>query len=261
MKFYVSALLTSLPLDFQSGIRQLAALGFTHVDLVALADRPPEHLEVMAESGLTVSCGAIGRGLAEGCSLDAAPVALRRAAVNEVNRQIADIAQLGGTCVYIVPPKDTGLEAVARFSEACTLLADFAGGRMVRLCIEHSPGTALPSAAATLDLLERLEHANLGLLLDVGHCLLTNEDPAAVVARAKDRLFYVHLDDNDGTSDLHWPLLQGRLTEKLLRQTFDSLVREGYAGGLALELRAENAEAAEALRQGRELLHRLQQSV
>jgi sugar phosphate isomerase/epimerase len=261
MKGYLSALLTSLPLDFESGIRKLHALGFTHVDLVGLAERPAEHLEMLAESGLMVSCGAIGRGLAEGCSLDAAPLALRRAAVDEMKRQIADIARLGGTYAYIVPPKDTRAEALARFSEACGLLADFAAGRMVRLCLEHSPGTALPSAAVTLDFLEQIRHANLGLLLDVGHCLLSKEDPAAVVARAKERLFYVHLDDNDGVSDLHWPLLTGRLTEDWLRATLDALMKNGYAGGLAFELRAESAEGAEALRRGRELVIGLLQEV
>src|SRR5438128_8203966 len=78
--FYLSALLTSLPLDFDSGIRKLRALGFTHVDLVGLAERPPEQLESLAQSGLIVSCGAIGRNLPQGCTLDVPAVTLRRAA-------------------------------------------------------------------------------------------------------------------------------------------------------------------------------------
>jgi sugar phosphate isomerase/epimerase len=259
--FYLSALLTSLPLDFESGIRKLQGLGFTHVDLVGLAARPPQHLETLAESGLIVSCGAIGRNLPLGCTPDAASVALRRTALEEMKRQITDIACLGGTCAYVVPVKDAGAPSVARFSEACALLADYAAGRMVRLCIEHCPGTALPTVAATLDLLDHIGHQNLGLLIDVGHCLLSCEDPAAAFLQAKDRLFYVHVDDNAGTSDLHWPLLTGRLTEELLRATLASLMEQGYTGGLSLELRAENAEPAEALRQGRELLEKLLQGL
>jgi sugar phosphate isomerase/epimerase len=258
---YLSALLTSLPLDFESGIRELHALGFTHADAVGLAERPQQHLEALAESGLTVSCGAIGRCLPEGCTLDAPSLDHRRLALGEMKRQISDIARLGGTCGYIVPGKDCSKEAVARFSEACILLADFAAGRRLRLCIEHSPRTALPSAAATLALLEQIGHENLGLLVDGGHCLLSHEDPAAVVASAKNRLFYVHLDDNDGVSDLHWPLLTGRLTEDMLRATVASLVAHGYVGGLSLELSAQHAEPAAALRQGRELLEKLLQSI
>ena len=53
---FVSAMLTSLPLDFSAALRQAAALGFTHVDIVALTDRPLEHLEALADSGLLVSC-------------------------------------------------------------------------------------------------------------------------------------------------------------------------------------------------------------
>jgi sugar phosphate isomerase/epimerase len=259
-EYFLSALLTSLPFDFGRGIRELQALGFTHVDLVGLAERSSKHLEMLAESGLTVSCGAIGRELPEGCTLDAPSVALRRTAVELMQRQIADIARLGGLYVYVVPPRYGSNEAVARFSEACVLLADFAAGRMVRLCIEHCPGTALPTAAAALAMLELIGHANLGLLLDVGHCLISGEDPAAVVAQGKERLFYVHLDDNDGVSDLHWPLLTGCLTEASLRAALASLITEGFAGALALELRA-GAEPVEALRQGRQLVQRLLQEI
>src|SRR5262249_15004041 len=149
-------------------------------------------------------------------------------------------ACLGGTYAYVVPGSDDSAEGLARFAEACTLLADFASARMVRLCIEHCPGKALPSATATLDFLKRIGHDNLGLLLDVGHCLISREDPATVVAHAKERLFYVHLDDNDGVNDLHLPLLKGYLTEQTLRATLASLQSEGYAGGLSLELRSEN---------------------
>src|SRR5579864_9521246 len=112
---YLSALLTSLPLEFESGVRELAALGFTHVDVVGLTERPENHLEALAESGLIVSCGAIGRGLPEGCTLDAPSVAQRRTALEEMKRQITDIARLGGQYGYIVPGKDGSEEAMARF--------------------------------------------------------------------------------------------------------------------------------------------------
>src|SRR5207249_11932977 len=124
-----------------------------------------------------------------------------------------------------------------------------------------SPGTALPSAAGTLAFLQQIGNENPGLLLDVGHCLLSREDPAAVIIKSKERLFYVHLDDNDGVGDLHWPLLKGRLTEGLLQATLAALVARDYRGGLSLELRAENAEAAENLRQGRLLVEKLWQSI
>jgi xylose isomerase len=50
---------------------------------------------------------------------------------------------------------------------------------------------------------------NLGATLDIGHALYAGERPAqsaALLARAK-RLFYVHLNDNDGRWD--WDMLPG----------------------------------------------------
>src|SRR5262249_42958204 len=163
------------------------------------------------ETGLLVSCAAVGRGLPDGAAPDAAAVEARRAALGEMKRQVADASRLGATCCYVVPGLDGSPDGLARFAEACGLLADYAGGRMGRLCAQPAPGRALPSVGATLSWLEGVGHTNLSLLLDVGHCLISGEDPADAVRRAGGRLGYVHLDDNDGVADLHWPLLAGRL--------------------------------------------------
>jgi D-psicose/D-tagatose/L-ribulose 3-epimerase len=253
--FPVPVLLTSLPLPFEEAVRQAAALGFTHVDVVSLAERPAAHLDVLADTGLLVSCAAVGRGLAEGTALDAAASADRRAAVEEVKRHIADAARLGATRCYVVPgPHADGLD---RFADSCAHLADYAAGRMVRLCVEHIPGRALSTAAGTLAWVDRLGHDDLFLLLDTGHCLMTGEDAAHVVQRAGPRLGYVHCDDNDGVSDLHWPLLTGRLTRDDVRGLCAALRSVGYDGPLSLELSANNADPVAALRAGKELLEAL----
>src|SRR5262249_17467928 len=148
-------------------------------------------------------------------------------------------------------------EGLARFAEACGALADFAAGRMVKLCVEHIPGRALSTAKATLDWLEQLGHPNLFLLLDVGHWLITEEKAAEVIHQAGSRLGYIHFDDNDGVGDLHWPLLTGKLTEASLRATLKELSSIGYRDALALELDPGNADPIAALREGKEVLHRL----
>jgi sugar phosphate isomerase/epimerase len=250
----LAAFLTSLPLDFAAACRTAAGLGFTHADVVALSDRPAAHLEALAETGLLVQCAALGRDLPPGQALDATDVAARRAALELVKRQLADAARLGVSSTYIVPGSGDGAPALACFAEACALLADYAGQRMVRLCVEHVPGRALPSAAAALDWLEALAHPNLFLLLNAGHCLISGEDGAAVVRRAGPRLGYVHLDDNDGQSDGHWPLLTGRLTRPALEKMVAALRDVGYRGGLALELNPTHGDAAAGLREGKEVV-------
>jgi D-psicose/D-tagatose/L-ribulose 3-epimerase len=253
-RFPVAAMLTSLPLDFESAARQAAALGFKYVDVVGLAERPAGHREALADADLLVSCAAVGRGLPEGVTLDAALVERRRAAVEEVGRQITDAAQLGAMCCYLVPCLDAGADALRRFADSCAHLADHAAGRMVRLCVEHVPGRALPTAACTLAWLQELRHDNLWLLMDTGHCLITGEGAADVVRRAGARLGYVHCDDNDGIGDLHWPLLTGRLTRDDLSALGAALRSVGYHGPLSLELNPANADPVAALRQAKELL-------
>lgn len=255
----LSVLLSSLPLDFVAAVQQAAALGFMHVDVVALAERPDAHRQALADADLLVACTPLGRGLPEGHTLDAPETASRRAAVDALKRQLADAAQLGATQAYVVSGTDSSAEGLARFAGACQVLAEYAGQRMVSLCVEHIPGRALATAAATLSWLRQLGHPNLRLLLDVGHCLITQEDPAAVIQQAGSLLGYVHFDDNDGVGDLHWPLLTGRLTEDVLRQTFVALRDVHYRGALALELNAGNADPVEALRQGKAILERLRE--
>jgi hydroxypyruvate isomerase len=253
----IAVLLTSLPLDFEAAVGRTAALGFRHVDVVALADRPGAHREALAEAGVTVVCAALGRGLPAGQTPDAADPGARAAALAVLKMQVADAARLGATHAYLVPGTDAGADALARFADTCTLLADFAAQRMVRLCVEHTPGRALPTVAATLLWLERVGHPNLALLLDVGHCLISREHPGDAVVQAGRRLGYVQADDNDGVGDLHLPLLAGLLTEELLGEVIGVLRLHGYRGAVALELNAQNPEPERGLTDGKALLERL----
>src|SRR5262245_35374938 len=249
-RFPLSAMLTSLPLDFGSACARAAELGFTYVDVVALADRPAAHAEALAETGLLVACAAAGRDLPAGLGLDVAPVGPRREAVELVKRQIADAARLGATRAYLVPGIEASGSALSCFAETLSLLSEYAGGRMVRLCLEPIPGRALSTAAATLDWLEASGLDEVSLLLDVGHCLISGEDAAAVARRAGPRLGYVHLDDNDGMNDLHQPLFNGRLTRDGLEQLLRALGEIGYDGPLAFEFSPQLADPTAALRDG-----------
>ncbi len=253
----VAAFATSLPGDFAAVLAEIAALGFRHVDLVAEVERSAAHREALADSGLLVSCMALGRNLPAGHTLDAADVSVRRATLDLLRRQLGDAARLGATTTYLVPGFDLTEPALMCFAEGCALLADHADGYRIRLCVEHVPGRALPTAARTLDWLDRVGHSRLGLLLDIGHCLISNEDAAAVVRRAGGRLGYVHLDDNDGVGDLHWPLFTGRLTRPQLVDTMMALRAINYGGVLALELHPAHPRPADALRNGEALVERL----
>jgi sugar phosphate isomerase/epimerase len=253
---FLSAMLTSLPHDFETAVTEVQALGFTHVDLVGLPERPYHHLEALADSGLLVGCVAVGRGLPDGVALDGLDSGTWRQAIAHVERQISDAGQIGATCCYLVPGFEAQPAKLERFADACAVLADFAGARQLRLCVEHLPGRALPTVAATLEWLGRIEHDNLHLLLDIGHCLISEEDPTQAVVLAGARLGYVHLDDNDSAQDVHWPLLTGRLTADMLEAFLTVLEMGRYDRGMALELNPKNHDPVAALREGKRLLER-----
>lgn len=254
---YISAFLTSLPTEVPFSLYKVARLGFSHVGMVAVADRSDNDREALASSRLWVSCMALGRALTAGCSLDVSDLKLREQAVAEIKAQITDASQLGATHAYLVPGHDASEPALARFTESCAELASYAENRGIQLCVEHVPGRALPTVAATLNWLNHLTGENIKILLDAGHCLISEEDPAQAVAQAGDRLGYVHLDDNDSISDLHWPLLTGRLTFDMLDALFAILKEYAYKGGLALELNPQNDDPIEALRDGKEICERM----
>ena len=249
----LSVLLDGPPADFAVEVYRAAAFGFACVDVVALEERPGADREALADAGVLVGCAALGRGMPDGCTPDAADAGLRREAVGRIRRHLADAARLGATCAYLVSGMDASATGLACFAEACGLLAEHAAGRMVRLCIEPIPGRALPDAAAALAWLRQAAHPNLGLLLDVGHCLIAGEDAAAAARAAGPLLGWVHLDDNDGAADLHWPLLSGRLTAVQLADVAAALREIGFSGGVSLELKAAAAERAEAWRRSKEI--------
>ena len=110
-----------------------------------------------------------------------------------------------------------------------------AHNREVRVCIECKPNeprarSLFDTTGGTLAFVQMVGAANLGVTLDIGHALAAGERPAqaaALLARAG-KLYYVHLNDNDGAFD--WDLAPGvfRFWETL--EFLHALPGLGYAG-------------------------------
>jgi hypothetical protein len=125
-------------------------------------------------------------------------VGLRRTALDLLRLQAADAARLGATFALLPPLHDPSAAARTCFAEACGMLAEYAAGRMVRLCLGHAAGSALPGAATALALLERIPAASL--LLDGGECHRAGEDLTSLLRESSGRVGCVLLDS--GREDL-----------------------------------------------------------
>lgn len=239
-------------------LRQVSELGFDFIDIQPTHQGTLESRLLAQELDLRVSCVGASFGLPPGASLDHADADLRRAAIDQVAWAIDRAAAIGAQTAYVIPGADGKPAALERFAGALAALAGDAAAHGLKLALEHFPGTALPSASATLEFIHRIGHDNLYLLYDSGHIQMTGEDPATVIQNAGDRLGYVHFDDNDGLSDWHWSLLDGVMTEESLVATLRALDAIGYQGALSLELSPALPNPLKALKESRDTLLRAQ---
>ncbi len=153
----LAAVLPAEPADFIVAVGRVAALGFTHVELKALADRPAAHLDALADAGVVVACANLTGDICAGS------VQQRRDTLRLLQRQIADAARLGATCAVL----NVAAGHEAYFTEGCTILSAYAAGRMMRLAVRPTVGACLADVPAALAWLERAGDANLGLALTI----------------------------------------------------------------------------------------------
>jgi len=235
-------------------LTQTAGIGFDWIDVQPFTFTAEGARAKISQLGLRVSCVGVSFGLPDGAALDSPAEQARTVALAHVERALAYGAEFGATVAYVVPGHDDSAATLDHYAQSLATAADVAAGLDLKLCIEHFPGRALPTASGTLNFLRQIGHPNLYLLFDIGHIQLSGEDPAAVITEAGPLLGYVHLDDNDGQGDLHWSLLDGLLTKATLTRTLAALDEIGYQGAVSLELSANLPDPLASLKQSREIV-------
>ena len=250
----VSALTSSLPAGLTEAVEQLASLEFEWIDVPPSAAGGAAR-QLIDRHGLHIGCVGLERDLTEPYDLASADAQERARAVAYFTSAIERTAELGASLGYLTPPHATDDGTRQRWCDSLVELGDSAARHGVQLCIEHFPGRLIPTVQSTLELLDELDHGQLLLLIDVGHCLISKEEPADAIRSAAERLGYVHFDDNDGHEDLHWGLLTGCLTEPQIAASIQALKDTGYDRPLCLEFFA-TSDSRENLRQGKALLER-----
>ena len=163
----------------------------------------------------------------------------RRELVDDLKRCMDAAAELGCFRITTCPLNDGAdalfeLDYVKAYDRAAeTFGAACAHNRDVRICIEYKKNDPmarclLGGAGETAAFCLLAGAPNLGATLDIGHAIYAEERPAqsaALLAKAG-RLFYVHLNDNDGRWD--WDMLPGAFHLWEFVEFFYTLRKLGY---------------------------------
>ena len=173
-----------------------------------------------------------------GLSLASGDADVRAAAVQHISTLLDRTRELGSGlltgpllnpvgALSGVPP--TAAEFAA-LREGLSAVAGLAEQRGVRIAIEplnRFQGYLMTRVEDGLRLCEAVGSAQLGLLLDLFHMNIEEDDPAASIRRAAERCFHVHVSSSSrgapGTDAADWPALRAALEDI------------GYAGWITVE--------------------------
>jgi sugar phosphate isomerase/epimerase len=143
---------------------------------------------------------------------------VRRTGIAVVADAMTFLAELGGRTaivhpsgrsggpVYALDNIGTAMEYAHRSMGELVKVAQETG---VRIALENLPGTRLPcrpleSTQELRAFIADFPSENVGICLDVGHCLISGYDPTDQARIASERLYALHLQDGDGRDDRHW---------------------------------------------------------
>jgi L-ribulose-5-phosphate 3-epimerase len=137
-------------------------------------------------------------------------------------------------------------ELWTRLTEACQRLADYAAGKRVRLAFEPEPGMFIDTMSRYAELRRRVDRANFGLTLDIGHLHCQGETPIAeVIVQSREALCNVHIEDMRGGVHDHLMFGDGEID---FAPVLRALGEIGYAGGIHVELSRHSHDAVNTAR-------------
>ncbi|GAA4713925.1 Sugar phosphate isomerase/epimerase [Promicromonospora umidemergens] len=163
-----------------------------------------------------------------------------------LERAIEIAAELDARCVSffsgILPSDADPADGWARLRDRLPALVEYAGERGVRLAVEPEPGMLVETVDDALRLLSDVGMPpELGITVDVGHCLVVEpEGVEGALRAAAPYLSNVQLDDMPRTHHEHRPFGEGSIDLPMVLAT---LADVGYTGVAAVELPRHSHDA------------------
>jgi len=108
--------------------------------------------------------------------------------------------------------------------------SEIARERGMRLCVEPRIGENISNCDAMLRLIEHVKSPNLGMVFDAGHLHAAKEILPLSMMKMGDRIFYVHVADNDSTHNHHRALGDGSIDWDTFFETLRGIGYDGFVG-------------------------------
>ncbi len=227
-------------------IRSFAGLGFDYLELAM--DPPEAHYSTISENHLAVTKALADHGMGIVCHLPTfvstadLTESIRRASVTEMKQSLTVAADLGAQKVVLHPPMISGMgtyvsERVRGYAlEFIGDMVEISDALGVTICLENMmPRNGFGVEPTELDMLF-WRFPSLQFTLDTGHANLGEGGRTRLVGLVKrlgERLGHVHLSDNRGMYDDHFPLGSGTIDFQHLARSMKDI---GYDGTVTFEI-------------------------
>ncbi len=217
-----------MKVDLPTAIEKIAEAGFAEVELWTRAphlDATDAAYDVGAVLRTLVECGVKAKSchapFGPHINLGSHDESVREAGIDSLRSLLEPCAKLGVETIVVhpnvAPQRQTDEQAEAsrpRIRESMAAAGEIARPFGVRLAFENmlSAGRSQPCGAMAqlLELVDGLPD-NVGLCFDTGHAFANGLDLAREVRDSGDRLIALHVHDNDGELDRHWPPGRGKI--------------------------------------------------
>ena len=230
-------------------IRRIAQAGYDGIDI--WGGRPhayrrdlsqletAELKQLIKDCGLTVA-SFIPAQFRYPTSLCSPNEVIRQDSVAYIQDSIRTAAELGAPIVSVCPGHSLFGQTVGNAWDNLRLslevICDFAALYGLRVALEPADRyetDIVQTVADGMRLIAELDRPNLGIVLDSGHANVCGEPLERAIITANDRLFHVHIDDNDGLRDQH--LIPGQGSIDFIG-FFHALEKAKYQGFIGVEL-------------------------
>lgn len=103
----------------------------------------------------------------------------------------------------------------------------------LKFCLEPRVGELISNTDALLRLMDHVKSDNFGAVLDTGHQNAQKEILPLSIEKLGNRIFYLHVSDNDGKINEHLPLGKGNIDWE---GVFLALKKHNYQGYVAIDI-------------------------